>query len=398
MTQQIRMYQYRIYPSNKQKNRLIESLKSCKEVYNDLLSFNKEQWTKKYDFNDIILDLKICNPELLKKVHSQVLQNVSDRLSKSFDNFFRRVKEKKNGKNIKAGYPRFKSKIYSMTYPQSGFKIKTNKRIHLSKIGNVPIVLHRIPKGKIKTLTIKQNNAGQWYVIFSCEQEEIKVKHKSKEVVGIDVGLETFATLTDNKNIDNPRWFRKSEQRLKILQRRLSRKVKGSNNRKKAMIKVAKCHLYVFNQRNDFLHKISYNLTEKYCFIGVEKLNINNMLKNHCLAKSISDASWGKFISYLSYKAVKCGGQVVKNNKTKGSSHRCSQCGFYVKDMSLSKRIFECPSCKYIEHRDLNAANNHLKDTIGQMGINTPVDILPLSSINGKVSRMVEAGTIYNGI
>jgi len=242
--------------------------------------------------------------------------------------------------------------------------------------------LHRIPKGKIKTLTIKQNKINQWFAIFSCEIPDVTVKHPSKEKIGIDVGLENFATLSNGGVIGNPRFLVKSEERLKLLHRRVSRKKKGSANRRKAIFKLAKQHLRVSNQRTDFLHKQSRILAMKYSTIAVEELNINNMLKTHWLAKGISDASWNQFIQMLSYKEVTLGGQVLKNPRTRGSSHRCSKCGFYLEDMPLCKRTFTCPNCLNVCHRDLNASINHIKDTVGLTEIYTPVETVPLQPSN----------------
>jgi putative transposase len=392
---ELRMYKYRLYPSSKQIIKLNKSFAHCKHVYNELLGLNKKLWTtNKYDFNDIILDLKICNPEISTEVHSQVLQNVSDRLSKAFSNFFNRVKMKKKGINVKVGFPRFKRRIASITYPQSGFKFLNNKRLEVSKIGSIPIVLHRIPRGKIKTLTIKQNSAGQWYAVLSCEVDFPVVEHPSDKVVGIDVGLENF--LTDNKGISvaNPRFYLNAERKLARLQRIHSKRVKGSKNREKARLKVAKRYLKVFNQRTDFLHKASTFLFKKYKVVCGERLNINNMIKGN-LAKHILDASWGRFYNMLSYKAVTCGGELLKNPKTRGSSKRCSKCGTEV-IMPLDKRKFLCPNCGLFVHRDKNSALNHVKDTVGLTGI-TPVEIPPLPPILVGVSGIVESGTI-NGI
>jgi len=384
------MYKYRIYPSQKQKVRLINSLKTCKAIYNELLALNIDSWK----YGKVSLSGFDCNKYLTGKyssIHSQSKQNVSDRVHKAFANFFRRVKNKSCKKK---GFPRFKSRVNSVTFPQSGFKILSDKRIRLSKIGNIPMVLHRVPKGKIKTLTIKVNKAWQWFAIFSCEVETEKVKHLSKEKVGIDVGLENFATLSNGEVIDNPRFLIQSEKRLKLLQRRLSRKKKGSKNRRKARFRVAKQHIKVANQRSDFLHKLSRSLAFKYSVIAVEDLNIKSMLKNHWLAKSISDASWNQFIKMLSYKEVKFGGQLLKNPKTRGSSHRCSKCEEWV-DMPLSKRIFKC-SCGNVLHRDLNASLNHLNDTVGTdcSKPNACGDSASTSE-QSVASGIVEAGTIF---
>src|SRR3990167_3869429 len=226
---ELRMYKYRIYPSQKQKAGIINSFKTCKTIYNEILAFSID--ANNFDYN-IIIKSKY-------DIHSQVAQNVSDRVHKSFANFFRRVKDKYCKEK---GFPRFKSRVNSITFPQSGFKLLSDKRIQLSKIGNIPIILHRAPKGKIKTLTLKVNKANQWFAVFSCEIPESKVINTSTEKVGIDVGLENFATLSNGEVIANPRYLIKSEHRLKLLNRRLSRKVKGSANRRKDRFLLAKQH------------------------------------------------------------------------------------------------------------------------------------------------------------
>jgi len=373
------MYEYRLYPSIKQVSRLNKIFTHCKFVYNELLGLNKTLWTtNKYDFDSLVMDLKICSPEIGEEVHSQVLQNVSDRLSKSFNNFFSRIKLKKKGNIIKAGFPRFKRKIGSITYPQSGFKFLSDKKLKVSKIGSIPIILHRVPKGKIKTLTIKCNSANQWFAVFSSEVEIPVVIHPSDKKIGIDVGLEKFLTNHKGESVVNQRFFLHAERKLAKLQRINSKKIRGSRNKEKARIKLARQHLKVFNQRTDFLHKITNSLTKEYKIICGEQLNIKNMVKTN-LAKHILDVSWGRFYQMLSYKAVTCGGEIRKNPKTRGSSHRCSSCGHYVEEMPLRKRKFLCPKCGLSCHRDKNASMNHIKDTDGLSEINTPLEIQPLS-------------------
>ena len=375
-------YQFRLYPSKKQKERLIDNFKICKEVYNTLLDLNKKLWTtKKFDFNSLIMDLKCCNPEI-KKVHSQVLQNVSDRVSKAFDNFFRRLKNKDKEK----GYPRFKSKINSITYPQSGFKFMNNKKLRISKMGNIPIVLHRAPKGNIKTMTIKVNKLGEWSAYFSCETPEIEIKHSSDKFVGIDMGVESFAILSNGKQIENPKYLIKSEEKLKKLQRKFSRKKLRSNNWRKAKFNLTGAHLKIANQRADFLHKVSSKIANKYSFIAVENLSIKNMVKNHHLAKSISDVSWGNFVKMLSYKAVKSGGMLIKVNP-RNTSKTCSECGAII-EMPLSKREFNCLECGFVCHRDLNASLNILGQGMSEF---KPVGDIVRPSLKAVVC---ESGTI----
>ena len=333
-------------------------------LYNKLLEHARADYkasgeadVRRFTLNNRIKAIKDSNPEL-NQVFSQTLQNVGNRLAKAYANFFRRVKEKKAGKKVKVGFPRFKKLFKSITYPQFGFKFKSSNRLYCSKIGSIPIVLHRVPRGKIKTLTIKCNQVGQWFAVFACEVE-IKVKANHKEAVGIDVGLENFATLSNGAVIENLRCFKKSEARVKKLQRRVSRKVKGSSNRRKAIHKLAKAHLKVANQRKDFLHKLSRKLVDTYGIIAVEKLNINGMLKNHHLAKSIADASWFDFIRKLRYKAGSAGCEVVEV-ESRGTSQRCSNCDEVVKK-PLWVRHHACPHCGFTAHRDMNASINILR-------------------------------------
>jgi len=382
------MYKYRIYPSRKQKVRIINSLKTCKVIYNELLAMSIDS----YRFGKVSFSGFDYNKYLTSKyleVYSQSKQNVSDRVYKAFKNFFCRVK---NESCKKKGFPRFKSRVNSITFPQYGFKLLSDKRLKLSKIGNIPIILHRIPKGKIKTLTIKQNKAGQWFAIFSCEMPESKVIHPSNQKIGIDVGIENFATLSNGEVVANPHFLIKAEKMLKRLQRRLSRKVKGSNNRRKARFRLAKQHLKITNIRTDWLHKLTKSLTLKYGTIAIEELKINNMVHNHYLAKSITDASWGIFFNMLSYKEVILGGECIKRNPRR-TSMTCSNCGELV-DMPLAKRTFKCPKCLNVLHRDHNSAINILNGMGGLPKTLTPVDIEPLPSSNGKACSIVEAGTI----
>ena len=324
-------------------------------------------------------------------VHSQVLQNIGKRINDAFSHFFRRVQEKKNGKDIKAGFPRFKSsrRYKSITYPQSGFKFKSERRLSVSKIGNIPIILHRVPKGKIKTLTITKTAKG-WFAIFSCEDVPIEKFEAKNGHVGIDVGIESFATLSDGTKIENPKLLVKSEKKLRRFQKALSRKKKGSNNRKKAVFKVAKLHETISDQRQDFLHTSSLTIVKNFKIISVENLQIKNMVKNHHLAKSISDAGWGYFVSMLSYKVEKTGGKVIKVNP-RNTSKTCSECK-HVQDMPLSKRTFKCEKCGLILDRDVNAAINI--DTVGLTEIQACGDRVRPSAMKAVA---VEAGTKCEG-
>ncbi len=384
------MFKYRIYPSSKQQIKVINNFKICKSIYNNLLAISIDV----HKFGNVSLtkfDYDAITKGYSPTVNSQVIQNVSDRVHKAFANFFRRVKDTKVPKG-KKGFPRFKSRVNSITYPQSGFKILSDKKLRLSKIGNVPIILHRVPKGKIKTLTIKVNNANQWFAIFSCELENRGKQHTfpQNSTVGIDMGLENFAILSDGISIPNPRYLIKSEHKIRRLQRRLSRKKKGSKNRGKSRFRLAKQHLKVANQRTNFLHKVSKSLTIRYGIIAVEKLNIEKMTKNHWLAKSINDAAWSQFLRMLPYKAVKSGGE-IREVDARGTTSICF-CGQKV-DMPLSKRIFHCPSCGLTEHRDIKSSYS-ICDRAGLARIYACGDTVRPSL----KARVIESGTICDTV
>ncbi len=358
----MRTYKYRLYPNKIQRQLLVNTLESCRVLYNCALEQRKiafrqfEVSLNYYNQADELKTLKEYFPGY-KNIYSQVLQDVLKRVDKAFQNFFRRLKTSE-----KPGYPRFKGRGWydSFTYPQSGFSLsdnhKGNQRLKLSKIGNIKIKLHRGIKGIIKTCSVKRE-LNNWYVCFACETKS-ELLPKAFRDVGIDVGIEKFAALSDGVLIYNPKFLRKSEAKLKSQQRSLSRKKKGSNSRKKQRNKLAKIHCKIKDQRNDFLHNESKKLIKNYDVIVFEDLRIKNMVKNHYLAKSISDASWAKFIKYVSYKAESAGKKVIFVNP-RNTSQICSNCGAMVKK-SLSVRVHKCP-CGLEIDRDINAAINILR-------------------------------------
>jgi len=365
-------FKYRVYPSQKQIIRLNRQMFLAKEMYNLLLEKSKQYYKEtgktfsQFDMNKCITQLKRKRQEF-SEVHSQVLQNISKRISDAYKAFFRRAKEKKEGKKVNVGFPKVKRFVFSLTYPSMlGFGLKNTGKIYLSKIGDIPIVLHKFPKGegKIKTCIIKYYPSGKWYVSFLVEFLKRKFKNNKKEQVGIDVGLKDFATLSNGEKTKPPKFFNKAEKRIKFLQRRLSRKKKGSKNRRKAKFKLTKAHEKVTNQRSDFLHKLSTKQVNSYSKIAIEKLSIQNMQKNHYLAKSIADASWGEYTQMLHYKAWSAGCEVIEVDP-RNTTKICSCCG-NIQEMPLSKRIYNCPVCGHKEDRDINAAKNILaRATVG---------------------------------
>jgi len=307
-------YKFRLYPTEDQEKRLLETLEICRQTYNYFLSKIKEseKIPSRLELQAELPKLKKEKPEL-KEVYSKVLQMV---LYQLYSNLKALAKLKRNGKKV--GKLRYKGKWFkTFVYNQSGFKIiKTGKRLdklHLSKIGNIPIRIHREIEGKIKQVIIKRYRSGKWFALICVEKEKKKLP-KTGKVIGIDVGIRSFLTDSEGRQIENPRFYEKTLERIKIEQRRLSKKRKGSKNYEKQRRKLAKAYEKLVNQRNDFLHKLSRFYVENYDVICVENLNIRNMVRNHNLAQKILDASWGKFLHCLTYKAENAGKQVVKVN------------------------------------------------------------------------------------
>ena len=299
-------------------------------------------------------DLKDAFPEY-QEVDAQVLQDVIDRLDKSYKNFFRRVK---NG-NGKAGFPRFKGRYRydSFTLKQNGWKLD-GKYLSISKIGRFKLRLSRPIEGDIKTVTIRRCSMGKWYVCFSCDNVPEHKLEESTKVIGLDVGIKSFLVDSDGNKIDNPQYLRHSLQLLRRRQRVLSRRKKGSSRRTKARVLVAKAHEKVKDQRNDFLHKVANRYIAGYGVICIEDLNIKGMVRNHCLARSISDAGWGQFIGLMEYKAEEAGRKLIRIPRFEPSSKTCSECGAINQELTLNDRQWVCQSCGVLHDRDFNAAKN----------------------------------------
>ena len=361
----MRAYKFRIYPKKKQIEKINSILNLSYKLYNAMLEQRIIAYELNKDFhssNNVnylsqqneLPELKEYFPEY-REIYSLSLQDVARRLDKAYDNFFRRIKEKKNGKRIKAGFPRFKSRnsYKSITYPQSGFKIMDNGHLFLSKLGEI--------KGNIKQATIKKDKAENYFVTLVVEEnnESRNYSELPDNPVGIDVGLIKLIATTDNEPVEPPKYLRQSEKTLKKAQRNLSRKQKGSMNRMEARVRVAKIGIHISSQRNDFSQKLSRKLVDNHNFIAYEDLNIANMMKNHKLAKSIADASWGILINNTIYKAERAGKYCVKVNP-RNTSKACSVCGNIMEDQSLDDREYHCSKCGLTMDRDDNAAVNVL--------------------------------------
>jgi len=339
-------YKFRIYPTKSQVKTYEHWLDLCRELYNAAMQERREAWKLErknitfFDQQRVLPEIKAVREDLAE-IYSQVLQDVLLRLDKAFKAFFARVK-----KGEKAGYPRFKGKnrYDSFTFTQSGFDLNDNK-LRLSKIGLVKIKRHRNIAGKIKTLTISRSKTGKWFACFVVETDE-NLLEPTNQQVGVDVGIKSFAVLSDGGKIDNPKFFRRDEKDLAKAERK--------KNRKRA----AKIHERIKNRRNNFIHQTSRYLVNKFDLIVFEKLKISNMVKNKYLAKSISDAAWGKLIELCLYKAENAGRKMIQVNP-KNTSQNCSGCGASVKK-DLSERTHHCIGCGLTLDRDLNAAKNLL--------------------------------------
>ena len=372
---------YRIYPSGVQQQRLITSLRLCRELHNYLLQYCKDEYRKAKENNSKFSPTAFTmNYEVtrFKKKHLEykavwghALQGVSNHLGNAYASFFRRIKEGKKGK--KAGFPRFKKKVYCLLYPDAygiGYKLENNKVLDVSRIGRIPIKLDRAPKGNIKTMVIS-NDGNRWYASFSTDYSKAMDRIAEKRTpVGVDMGIKSFAALSDGMLIENPKFYKKAQKRIKMFQRRHSKKKKGSHNRSKASMKLWQANQRVEDLRNDFIHKVTTDLVRKHDIIAIEDLKINNMLHNHCLAGSIADSGWGIFKTYLAYKAESAGCQVIYVDP-KNTSQTCSCCGKVLEGddkLDLSQRTFNCP-CGFSEDRDINAAKNILAiATLGLRG------------------------------
>lgn len=351
-------FQFRLRPTKKQSRLLQEQLDECRWLYNEALS------QRKLSFEELNISLSKYQQAMmlpflkeeratLNNVHSQVLQNVLERLDKAFQFFFDRCKRGET-----PGFPRFRGehRYNSFCYPQSGFAMH-EKEISLSKIGKVRINMHREIAGVIKTCTLKKNVTGAWDVCLSCEVDVSPLEAK-QESVGIDVGLESFATLTNGQKIQNPRFFKQQEKKLAKAQAKLSKCAKGTKERKKAGKVVAKIHEKIKNQRKDFCHKEAKKIVDQYQYICMEDLNIKNMMQKSPYAKAIADVSWHQFRQILTYKAEEAGRKIGFVNPAY-TSRECSQCG-NLEEMKLSTRTFKCSRCEYKEDRDVNASLNIL--------------------------------------
>lgn len=397
----LKTFKYRVYPSKRQERLLNAQLEECRWLWNTLLAERKTAWEERQetvDYYDQKAELPVMKSGIrpgLKDVHSQVLQDVPVRRKKAMDAFFRRLKAGEN-----PGYPRFKSRgrYDSLTYPQweNGVHLTANnQRLYLSKIGDVKLVYHRPLEGTPKTATIRRTATGKWYISIACEWEPTPLSPTGQQV-GIDVGLKTFATLSDGQAVANPRFFRHEEQALGKAQRKhqvtvdahkairaaVTRRMKEAQpdldqqhvwqavsqdtaeraawqRRQQRRRVAARVYERARWKREDFAHQHSRRIVNQFDLIAVEDLTVRNLVQNPHLAKSIHDAAWTHFRELTACKAAWADRRYIAVNPAY-TSQDCSGCGHRKTDLTLSDRIYHCLACGLVIDRDLNAALNIL--------------------------------------
>jgi len=369
----LKAFQYRLYPTKSQARLFESTLETCRRFYNDCLAERKEAYEQekrtvsKFAQLRQVKTLKRTNP-YAATVHSHILQVVVSDLDKAFQAFFRRVKA-----GEKPGYPRFKgrNRFDSFGFKEygNGFRLD-GRRLKLSGIGRVAVRWHRDLEGQIKTARVIRK-AGHWYVSFACEVEQPEPLPSTGQSVGVDVGVASLITLSDGAKVDNPKWYRASQAKLRIAQRRVARRKKGGKNRRKAVLQLQRLHVHTQNQRRDFLNKLAHGLVQANDVIAVEDLQIQNMVRNKHLSKSILDSGWGYFRQRLAAKAVEAGRVVVAVNPAY-TSKTCSGCGTVFEHLTLSDRWVEC-ACGLSLDRDHNAALNIQRAGHVRLGITWPV-------------------------
>ena len=357
-------YKFRIYPTSKQSVLIKKTFGCYRFVYNYFLSEKIEDYkstgrsSTRFQQDKALTALK-QEIKWLQEPDKCALQNALKDLDVAYKNFFRSVK---NGGRV--GFPKFKSKKnHHKSYKTNGKILVLGNCIRLPKLGVVKCRISKEVKGRILSATVSQNPSGKYFVSLCCTDVGIEPLPSTGAVVGLDMGLKSFAITSDGIEYPNHKYLAKSQKQLARLQRQLSRKSKGSKRREKERVKVARFQEHIANQRKDTLHKLSTQLVRDYDLIAVEDLAPKNMVKNHKLARSISDASWGEFRRQLEYKAAWYGKAVVRVDKFYPSSQLCSACGAQwpgTKDLSV--RQWTCPVCEAVHDRDVNAAKNILNE------------------------------------
>ena len=353
-------YRYRLYPTADQEQIFAHNFGQVRFVYNhflaermDFYKKHKDEKKKGLSYNDNAKALKEMkrDPQFdwLKIAHSQVLQQSLKDLDQAYQNFFSK----------RAKFPKFHNKNSKQSVRYMQYVFVGENEITFPKIGKVKAVIHRPCEGKVKNVTVTKTKSGRYFASVQVELEIPEPKFdRTDDAIGIDLGLKDFVVTSGLVKIPTPKHLQESEKKLARLQRQLSRRIKGSSGREKARMAVARQHEKIANQRSDFLHKTSHWLVKNYGLIGVENLNVQGMVKNHKLAKAISDAGWGEFKRQLLYKGQWYGTMVVIVDRFFPSSRTCSHCSHVLSELKLSVREWNCPACGVHHDRDFNAAIN----------------------------------------
>lgn len=386
----LKAYKFRLYPTVEQSVLLEKHFGACRFIYNHFLALSKkDKVLKKSDMQKAIVSLKSDENFLwLNEINSQSLQVASHHLHEAYQRFFKHL----------SGYPSFKKRHHthqSFSVPQN-VELSDNK-VYIPKFKKegITVIVHRaLPVNAIIKQATISRHSGKYFISMLIEDyQEIASLCAPQNSIGIDMGLSCYIATSEHEKRDNPKWFVKSQKRLKTLQRVLSRKQKYSKNRIKAKQKVSALHTKVSNQRKDFQHKLSHAITKHYDVIGVESLHAKGMVKNRHLSKAISDASWGEFIRQLEYKALWRGKHLVKIDKWFPSSKACSCCGSVKKSLKLSQRTYVCDECNMKLDRDINASINIKNEALrilDMAGIAMTVKSAP-------ISILVQASEIAKG-
>jgi len=396
----MRTYKYRLYPSASQEANLFRVLNAARNLYNMALETRKLSWQAEKrsvplkDLYDLAKHYRETFP-YAQQMFSQTAQSVIEQVDAAFQAFFRRVKAGK-----KAGYPRFKSRnrFHSIEFKQFGSGIRIDgKRLKVFGVGRVAVRWHREMQGIPKMARIK-HMAGQWFVCIVCDVPDKPPLPKTGRAIGLDLGVSALITTSEGQKVEHPKFYRTSQQKLRVLQRSLARAKPGSRNRNEVLRQVQRQHQHVRNQRRDFAHKLSYTLVQHYDLIAVENLRISNMVRNKHLSKSILDAGWGVFRELLTSKAASAGREVVLVDPA-CTSRCCSNCGAIFEHFDLSTRWVECgcvrPKGSPLSlDRDHNAAINILRRAGWDAPVQPNAVPLPASNDVRKRKRAVEAARL----